>query len=484
MENSIKLTIGGNTIEKFLTDEDIKTLLGTVKEVIPTVEIKPPVVEVKPPVIEIKPITPTQVEGNSYNVSYENGKYRVSWNIKGGSGNYSYRLGSNIYSGNMETEKVVNWDVTVIDNNTKAEYPVKVDTSKLGVVNFNGTTSEKETPIVVQVVTTPTQTQTVNSSNRPLVGAIRWDWWTDNFHCTNLWLSPNKYHYKVPFFAKETGNDSLTFQGATQEIVDKELEYANYAGLDYFAFVWYEGFDRPTTINGSYGRELFKLSTKKGKMKMAYILDENNFKSHNLKKICLDFGRDDYQKINGRPLFFYLDKMLNPTQVGEINKTYLQLYPNAPLPYLVNAVQVGVQEAQQNNKTGVTAWSQYTGYRLSGDTDMRERYKKAGVKLIPTLTVGWHTSPIGEQPCSWYQNAPIEPEFRLTGNDLKNHLIDTINFVSNNPDICEANSILCYAWNEHAEGGYISPTIVPNTNNIDTSIIEVFKSVLRPSSES
>jgi hypothetical protein len=342
-------------------------------------------------------------------------------------------------------------------------------------------------PVVDSTTTTQTTTQTPITGNRPLIGAVRWDWWADNFECTTKWLSPSKYHYKAPFFAKETGENSLHIDGNTQEIFDKELAYASYAGIDYFAFDWYEGFNDPAGINGSYGMELFKRSANKGNIKMAYILESSSlgfsgeFSARTLKDICADFGRDDYQKINGRPLFFYMTyPPLTPSQVDLINKTYLSIHPGKPLPYIVNAIQVGVQEAQMNNNTGIAAWSQYTGYSKEGDLKMRERYKTAGVKLIPTMTVGWDTRPIADNPCRWYQNAPYETEYLLKGEALKSHLIDTINFVNANPTICEANTILCYAWNENAEGGYIVPTLIPSSSQINTDTIEIFKQVLNP----
>jgi hypothetical protein len=150
-------------------------------------------------------------------------------------------------------------------------------------------------PVVDSTTTTQTTTQTPITGNRPLIGAVRWDWWADNFECTTKWLSPSKYHYKAPFFAKETGENSLHIDGNTQEIFDKELAYASYAGIDYFAFDWYEGFNDPAGINGSYGMELFKRSANKGNIKMAYILESSSlgfsgeFSARTLKDICADF---------------------------------------------------------------------------------------------------------------------------------------------------------------------------------------------------
>lgn len=476
------IKIDGHSLPIYVQQADIDAIVSKIKANIPPPPVVLPPVVVAPPVVTQTNLTVTSLTIEAIG-SIDDGQKKVAtWSLIGGSGDYGFKLGS--YEGNGTSIWIplnTTWDVIIFDKNDKTKtVTLKIESKANGeATNIKYNISA---PIIENIPpTTQIETQTPIGGNQPLIGAIRWDWWADNFHCTTLWLSPQKWHYKAPFFAKETGNNSLELKGNTQEIFDKELDYAQYAGLDYFAFVWYgNGVDPNALWNGAYGRELFKKSTKKGNMKMAYILEMTNYSPEKLKLICADMGRDDYQKINGRPLFFFMDyPPITPNQVEEINKIYRKLHPTAPLPYIVNTIQVGVQEAQMNNKTGVAAWSQYTGYRQSGDINMRERYKTAGVKLIPTLTVGWDTRPISEQPCSWYQNAPHEPEYRLTGDALKNHLIDTINFVKANPTICEANSILCYAWNENAEGGYIVPTIVPGTSQINTSIIETFHQVLK-----
>lgn len=474
------VNINGTDVELFYK---IKTQVTT-----------PPVV-VTPPVITTPPATAFSVVNQKADDCLLE-KKKISFNVVGGSGNYEIRYGGfpNFWypsgaavSFDMNTKS--DWSIYIKDKNLGKTLKVAIQSgSCFSKAIFDSTVDGEPViapPIVEPPVIEQTQTQTTaTTSNRPLIGAVRWDWWADNFECTTKWLSPNKWHYKAPFFAKETSENSLELKGNTQEIFDKELEYANYAGIDYFAFDWYSG--ENALWNGAYGRTLFKSSTKKGNMKMCYILEATSlggdFNSQTLKNICTDFGREDYQKINGRPLFFYMTyPPLTPKQVDAINNTYSAIYPNAPLPYIVNAIQVGVQEAQMNNGTGIAAWSQYTGYSLQGDIKMRERYKEANVKLIPTLTVGWDTRPIAEQPCSWYQNAPYETEYRLTGDALKSHLTDTINFVKANPTICEANTILVYAWNENAEGGYMVPTLIPGTNKINTDTIEIFRQVLNPS---
>ena len=337
-------------------------------------------------------------------------------------------------------------------------------------------------------------------NNTPLCGVIRWDWWANN-NLTNEWLSPNKYHYKLPFFAKETGTNSISVNGALAEIMEKEIDYAYYAGIDYFAINFYNDYK---LSNGSYGYNLFMESKNvhKANVKFCYIVDETSVKdgansgfytnSNFLKKACTDMGRDDYQKVmGGRPLFFYFSyPLLSGEKASAINNTYSSIHPGKPLPYLVNMWETAGNEAKQSQgSSAAQAHSQYValpsggsvGYNTAANADKEawNRYKNAGAKQIPILTTGWHTQPIFDAVNKgWYTTSNANPELRATKAELIAHLQETVDFVSNNRDSCEANTFLCYAWNEHAEGGYISPTLVPGGDQINTDYIDAFREVL------
>ncbi|HET9131658.1 MAG TPA: hypothetical protein VFO86_11950, partial [Terriglobia bacterium] len=80
---------------------------------------------------------------------------------------------------------------------------------------------------------------------RPVVGAIRWDAWyspgSGPTKAVENSLSPEKYRWRTPFFAKGPGHDpgAISFPAITQEEMDKEIGQAVFAGLDYWAFVAY-----------------------------------------------------------------------------------------------------------------------------------------------------------------------------------------------------------------------------------------------------
>ena len=84
-----------------------------------------------------------------------------------------------------------------------------------------------------------------NVSEPVIVGAIRWDAYfgtpgtpafdDPNFgivtRTTTYDLSPNKWHYRVPFFGKEVNATSIEANGNTPEVMGQELAYAQEHGI-------------------------------------------------------------------------------------------------------------------------------------------------------------------------------------------------------------------------------------------------------------
>ncbi len=66
-----------------------------------------------------------------------------------------------------------------------------------------------------------------------------------------------------------------------------------------------------------------------------------------------------------------------------------------------------------------------------------------------------------------------------TGKEIASHLRDAIKFVKSNPTICPSKAVIIYAWNEHSEGGWLSPTRKPN-GKADTRRLDAIKKMLSP----
>ena len=112
-----------------------------------------------------------------------------------------------------------------------------------------------------------------HAQERPIVGAIRWDAWLGESNNVgkdvNQSLSPNHWHYRLPFYSEVLGTDSVNIDGTTQDIANKEIEYAHHAKLDYFAFLLYDD-----TYRLSDGIHLFLSSPIKDSVNFCAILNE------------------------------------------------------------------------------------------------------------------------------------------------------------------------------------------------------------------
>jgi len=85
-----------------------------------------------------------------------------------------------------------------------------------------------------------------NGKPRPTVGVIRWDAWNlvdgqydpISFY-SHRCLSPEKFHYRLPFFAAVLSPTNTSYNGDLQSVMDQEILYAKHAGIDYWAFDTY-----------------------------------------------------------------------------------------------------------------------------------------------------------------------------------------------------------------------------------------------------
>ena len=148
----------------------------------------------------------------------------------------------------------------------------------------------------------------MSRADHPLVGAIRWDAWHgekgEPGQIVERTLTPQKYRYRLPYFAKVTG-DKVIIRGDSQEIMDQEIAYAKTAGIDYWAFVMYE----PGTAL-RLGLDLYLSSSHRQGVKFCLIVEQGRFGDRRTfetigPQIVSLLARPSYQKVlHGRPLLY------------------------------------------------------------------------------------------------------------------------------------------------------------------------------------
>lgn len=304
------------------------------------------------------------------------------------------------------------------------------------------------------------------SSSSTKVGAIRWDAWIGEESpvgaAVERALGPSQFHYRLPFFGVETGTNSVDAKCASQECLDKEIVYARYAGLDYWAFVWY-----PTDPGLQQSLNLYLKSELNDEINFALIMQDIFWDSLSLEKLRGYFASAHYQTVlDNRPLFF-----LFPS--GELTRERLDFVESAATsagrgePYFVYFIQssdfhkieqLGIDAVSMYAFTNVSDGESYSSLTLK-ESDSWDWIMMEGLQLVPHVTSGWDPRPRVTNPVPWTSYSADNWAANATSGEIAAHLRDALNWIRRNSASTEANTVIIYAWNEFDEGGWIAPNL-------------------------
>ncbi|MCS3448119.1 hypothetical protein [Bradyrhizobium elkanii] len=341
--------------------------------------------------------------------------------------------------------------------------------------------------------------QVATRTDRPLVGALRWDAWyapgSTPTKAVETSLSPQQYHWRVPFFAKETTGKSrseIAFPEITQQTIDKEIKQAVFAGIDYWAFVAYGSADPM-----SRALKIFRESPIKNEISYCIFTEFPRWGSHDKVSPLIDehvklMGDSNYLKVaGGRPLYF-----LGFIHIADVEKRWggfenlraqiEQFRARVKAaghgdPYLVltgdkkllNEQGAFLTADAVSSYAGVygSVRGSYADLTRGAERDWNE-LAKSRLPVIPTVMTGWDRRPRIERPVPWeakqrpgvgMENFFIAP----TGAELSDHLHRSIEWRAAQPGEMKSPAILIYAWNENDEGGWLVPTLPCKTERLE-----------------
>jgi hypothetical protein len=339
----------------------------------------------------------------------------------------------------------------------------------------------------------------------PDIGVIRWDIWypqegDKNTNPDALTLSNPRWHDRIPFYGEIHPDGIVTGSANSQEIMDQEISYAKEAGIKYWAFINVPDNDTDYSTENR-GLRLYLSSEKKGDIDFCVISHKYDSDiepwAYRIKRYVDYFKEPSYYKVlDGRPLFIVFDADMMKDDVGSEKEviSYLQDLADETrksgmkAPYFV---EMSGDPSVIDKYPVFDAISRYATF-ANDPTNIRlpfrnfsennkndwSRLKASGKKIIPNVTVGWDGEPrylvpppwgVGAADTQWYEKATTEEII-----DLVESVFD---WVRKNPDSVEVNSIIIYAWNEFAEGGWLCPTLNQD-GGIDTSRINALKNFL------
>ncbi|MBP3963163.1 discoidin domain-containing protein [Paenibacillus lignilyticus] len=328
--------------------------------------------------------------------------------------------------------------------------------------------------------------------NHTLVGAIRWDAWVGTLNTDGVGapqvglqveqtLGPNKYHFRLPYFGVETGTNSVQARQLTQSLMDQDIAFAKYAGIDYWAFCFY-----PDGSGMDTARNLYDSSTHKSDVKYTYILGTGSLPSTKFDWLVSKFQESNYQKVmGGRPLLYIFGGTggYSAADITSIRNKATALGLANPYVVVMSDNSSGASSAATS--IGADAISAYITWMGGGgaysglaaqDEANWNNHKATGKKVIPWVTTGMDTRPRYDNPVSWTSVGPNDWVQTAAPSEIAANLTNALYWVGSNSSTAEANAVIMYAWNEYDEGGWIAPTLFDGTERLDA-----IKNVLKPS---
>jgi hypothetical protein len=259
--------------------------------------------------------------------------------------------------------------------------------------------------------------------------------------------------------------ESVNANGATQAIMDEEIQYAAAAGIDYWAFVYYP--QDPL----SRARNLYLSSAHRNDVNWCALLDGNFTGAFdtNLPALASHFGESNYQKVlDGRPLLYFLSGA-DADKVAKVRAKAAAV--GVADPYIVVMAWTAQSAADLKTSVGADAVSRYATGELDGapysslaaaETELWSDYATAAGQVVPTVSTGWDNRPRYDYPVSWIADyTPLKDNWvqQATPAEIATHLGGAIRWGNTHPSNAPANTVLIYAWNEFDEGGWICPTL-------------------------
>ena len=341
-------------------------------------------------------------------------------------------------------------------------------------------------------------------AQRPAVGAIRWDAWTEG----SEWeanLGPQQWRDRLPFYGEEIGPDQVRIRADTQAVMDQEIAYAGAAGLDYWACC----FSLPTDLNAEadeYALKLHLSSEHKTDVHFSLLLMGPGWwgpkeEYGRAAEAFVRYFRDPaYQTVaGGRPLLFifYVEALTQYFGSDEAARAALDLIRTKAVeaglqpPLIVAQVWSAESGAQYVDRLGFDAVSGYTmvdftngdqeyPYRTLAAANQAywEACRAAGKQVVPIVNAGWDHRPRWRDPKRYeelYQSPPRGPWYtQPTPQELADNLRAAVGWVEAHPEAAQPQAVLIYAWNESDEGGWLVPTLSEGTARLD-AIAEVLR---------
>ena len=306
-------------------------------------------------------------------------------------------------------------------------------------------------------------------------------------------LGPREFRDRTPYYAIETGPDMILYRERSVADYEIELRHAIAAGIDYFAYCWYDREPHSdhvvdgsaTTVDDTVcelvdARMKHLASPLRDQIGLCAILITcHPYRDEELADLAETMKQPYYEKIDGRPLVYLF---AGPWQ--ELIERLRKICKNAGVadPYAV----LMADRVSPEDATKVQALSSYAGATAQGrtwneffDNELARNDVRAGngLPVIPHFSMGWNPTPRIKHTVPWvtYPEGVYTPpatveELFAAANRLKS-------WTEEHRALCPTGHVLTFAWNEFEEGAWICPTLGKDAATPDTHYRDAFAQI-------
>ena len=168
------------------------------------------------------------------------------------------------------------------------------------------------------------------------VGVINWDCsvpsWTYFGTAATRSLGPEKYRDRTPYYAEVVAPGKIEYRHRTLAEYEREMQYAIDAGIDYFAYCWYDLHPqatytdavKPSDADGhlqeiTFARLNHAKSVLREKLHLCAILvTVHPYSDDELTRLALEMREPWYEKVGSRPLVYFFS--IRPKPVARLRE--------------------------------------------------------------------------------------------------------------------------------------------------------------------
>lgn len=332
-----------------------------------------------------------------------------------------------------------------------------------------------------------------NTTMTKRIGVINWDCSLPKStyfgHYATRSLQPEKYRDRTPYYARFDEQGQLEYPQRSLEDYEVEMNFAINAGIDYFAYCWYDQ-TPPTVLSQNpataapepylheltQARNFHRMSKLKNQLAYAAILITcHPYSDGCLQDLATEMTKPYYEKIQERPVVYLfpgdwkplLDRLNRICSANDVPKPFAVLMTNG---------------VTSENARGIDAFSSYafvyqaTTWEAFAQELIAANAKRAsfGIPVVPHFSLGWDPSPRNDHNVPWTSYPPGTYHPPAKPSQLLDAARQLKAWINQNQHKCVPNSLLAFAWNEFEEGAWICPTISNSQTAPDMTRINAF----------